>query len=190
MKIRFTKDGLIAWFAIVYLPTIFLTFLMISQWEENGHILGIYIIGGFWLLDIIVTIYTLIDQKSDPHPFAYLVDYETLIKYMREEDKFCIENKLEAGFHYYLYNKNRKTEIEAWYYTFSRFDSEKSKGDIYYYKKEEFYSLEDLIKNKIKKFDGYVLIELIDSDNVMLNDFRKKHKELNVKKYIKELKKK
>lgn len=125
--------------------------------------------------------------RKKSFPFSYLLDYETLIQYMKEEDKFNCDNKLEAGFHYYFYQNDKKIEAQAWYYTFSSSKTEKDKGIIYYWNNEEFHSLDSLIENKIEKFDGYVLIELIDGDSTLLNEFRENHKELDVAMYIKNL---
>ncbi len=145
------------------------------------------VLGIIWLIAIVISCVVLIYNKKNPYPFFYLVDYETLIQYMKKEEEFAFTNQLEAGFHYYLYQNNNKIEIQAWYNVFSKFESEKIKGNIYYWDKEEFDSLNNLIESHIKPFDGYILIELIDADDVMLNKFKENHKELDVVSYVEKL---
>lgn len=190
MNIAITKKNIFVWLILTYIVPIILSIVMLSQWDEKNAILMTIIICIIWLIALVITFFIIREVRNNPYPFSYLVDYETLVKYMREEEKFSFDNSLEAGFHYYLYYDNEKIEIQSWHYIFSSFDSEKNKGNIYYWDKEEFDSLESLIENKIKKFSGYILIELIDSDNAMLNDFRNNHKELDVNKYIEQLKNK
>ena len=190
MNVAIGKKDLLGWLILVYIGPIILSIVMISQWDEKKAVLMTIIIGIIWLIAIIITIFSIREAKNNPYPSLYLVDYDTLIDYMKDEEKYSFDNELEAGFHYYIYNDNKKIEVQSWHFIFSRFDSEKSKGNIYYWNKEEFDSLESLIANRIKNFDGYILIELIDCDNMVLNEFRKNHKELDVKKYIEELKSK
>ncbi len=187
MKIAITKKSLIPLLVLIFASPIIISIVMIFQWNpENGILMGV-IIGIIWAFAFFTSYICIKEVKNNPYPFSYLLDYETLIKYMKEEEKFSFDNKLEGGFHYYLYQNNEKIEVQAWYYTFSSIESEKEKGNIYYWNKEEFNSLDSLIENKIKRFDGYILIELIDSDNKMLNDFKETHKELDVVKYIENL---
>lgn len=188
MKLGITKNDIFIWLILTYFFPILSTILMIFQWDENNQIFMIVFICIVWLIALVLTFFMVREVKNNPYPLSYLVDYETLIKYMKEEEKFSFDNSLEAGFHYYLYYNKEKIEIQSWHYIFSSFDSEKSKGNIYYWGKEKFDSLESLIENKIKNFSGYMLIELIGSDNAMLNDFRNNHKELDVNKYIEQLK--
>lgn len=184
MDISINKKNLAMWLCLVFVAPIILTVVMLFQQDENGGVVMGIIIGVVWLIAVGIACYMIKEAKGNPYPFSYLVDYETLIKYMKEEEKLSLENSLEAGFHYYFYRGNEKNEVQSWHYTFS--DSEKDKGNVYYWNKEEFGSLDDLINNKIAKFDDYVLIELIDSNNSVLDDFKKNHQELDIVKFINE----
>ena len=189
MNFAITKKNIFIWLILIYIIPIILSVVMLSQGDEKNAVLMAIIIGIVWLIAIIITFLMLNEVKNNPYPFSYLVDYETLIRYMREEEKFSFDNNLEAGFHYYLYRGDKKVEIQSWHYIFSNFDSEKIKGNVYYWNKEEFDSLESLIENRIDKFNDYTLIELIDSDNAMLNEYKKNHKDLDINKYMKNLNK-
>ena len=179
-----TKKNIFGWLVLIYIVPIILTIVMISQWDESNSTIMAIIIGIVWLIAIVITFFTVRSVKNNPFPLSYLVDYDTLIKYMQEEEKFSLDNNLEAGFHYYLYHDNDKTEIQSWHYIFSNFDSEKAKGNVYYWNKEEFNSLESLIENKLKNFNNgnYIKIELIDSNNAMLDEYKKNHPDLDVSK--------
>lgn len=185
--IGITKKDLFIWLIMIFFVPIILTIVMILQWDPENAIVMSCIIGVVWLIAIIITYFVLKEVKNNPYPFSYLIDYDTLINYMQEEEQFCFDNKLEASFHFYLYQGKEKIEVQSWHYSSSNFETERSKGNIYYWNKEEFYSLDSLIDNKIKKFDGYVLVELIDCDNVKLNEFKNNHKELDVAAYIEKL---
>ena len=184
------KKDLFIWLILIYIIPIILSIVMFLDWDaKNGLLMGI-ILGVIWLLAIIGSYFLLKSNHKNPYPFSYLLDYDTLIKYMQEEEKTSFDNKLEAGFHYYLYDNNEKVEVQSWHYTFSNSAEEKAKGNIYYWNKEEFNSLNSLIETHLKKFDNYVLIELADFDSVMLNEYKKNHPELDVAKYIENLNKK
>ena len=184
MKLGLTKKSLLLFLIFIYIVPIIISIVMLFQWNANNGILMFSVIGIIWIFAIVISYFCIKEVKNNPYPFSYLLDYDTLIKYMNEEEKFSFDNQLEAGFHYYLYQNEKKIEVQAWHYIFSDIEEEKNKGNRYYWDNEEFSSLDSLIENKIKKFDGYILVELIDSDNVMLNDFKKNHKELDVAKYI------
>ena len=181
------KDSYI-WLALIYIVPIIISVVMILQWDNNNALIMGIVLFIVWLIAIIISVLILKEVKKNPYPFSYLVDYDTLIKYMREEENFSIENNLESGFHYYLYLNNEKVEVQSWYFSFSKIEEEAAKGSVYYWNKEEFNSLDSLIENKLGRFDNYVLIELIYSDNVMLNEYKKSHPELDIEKYIEELK--
>lgn len=184
MKNKPSKNNMYFDIIISFIVPIMLTIIMLFQYDSKNALIMISTLCIIWLIAFIITYFIIKGYKNNPYPFSYLVDYDTLIKYMKEEENYCMEDKLVAGFHYYIYLTNEKIEVQAWHYSFSNIASEKSKGDIFYWNKEEFNSLESLIKNKIKQYDGHVLIELIDSDNKMLNEYKNNHEELDVKAYI------
>lgn len=124
-----SKKGLFIWLAMIYFCPAIITFVAFMNKEVDK--VSIIIITIFWLLCTLLAIYFIIDFRK-PYKFFYLLDYETFINYMKEEEKFCIDNKLEAGFHYYLYQNNIKIEVQAWYYVFSNINEEQQKGTIYY----------------------------------------------------------
>jgi len=187
MNVYITKKNVVKWVVCVDIVPTVITMVMILQWNSNNTTLMTIIVGIIWLIAIIVNVLLFKEASGNPYPLSYLVDYDTLIRYMKEEEKVSLDNSLEAGFHYYLYSNNEKNEVQAWYHTFSNDESEKAKGNIYYWNKEEFNSLENLVENKIQRYEGHILIELIDSDNVMLNEYRSSHPELNVVNYIENL---
>ena len=139
------------------------------------------------LISIIISIIVLFNKNTNKYPFHYVVDYDILIDYLKQEEQFSKENNLEAGFHFYFYQGKEKHEVMAWHFGASQFESERKKGSIYYWDEKQYSSLESLIKDKIKWFDNYVLIELIDSDSSMLNEYRKQHKDLNAWLYLEHL---
>lgn len=187
MKKGSTNKTLIIFLALIYVIPIFLSIVILSQFDANNSGIMLTIIGIVWIIAFILTYFLIKEFKNNPYPLSYLVDYETLITYMKEEEKFSYDNNLEAGFHYYLYQNGQKVEIEAWHYIFANNEIDKAKGNIYYYNNEEFNSMESLIENRIRYFEGYILIELVDTDNTMLNNYKKAHPELDVVKHIESL---
>ena len=182
------KEDMIIGIIITFIVPIILTIVMVLQWDKNNAVIMGIVIAIIWLIAFLITYFVVKSAKKNPYPFSYLVDYDTLINYMSAEDKFSKENNLEAGFHFYMYQKNERVELCSWYYSFSSIESERVKGNIYYYNKEEYTSLEDLINTKIPRFSDYILIELIEADNVTLNKYKEEHKELDVKSYIENMK--
>ena len=189
MKIENNKKIIITWMVLIFFVPIILTIVMALQWETNNSIIMLIIIGIIWLIAIAIAISILKGKKQNPYPSYYLVDYNTLIKYMREEEQFSFDNNLEASFHYYLYQDKEKIEVQSWHYIASRFEDEKKKGNIYYWNKEEYSSLDNLINSKIKRTDDIILIELIDSSSTILDEYKNNHKELDVVSYIENNKK-
>ena len=123
------------------------------------------------------------------HGFLYVVDINTLVEYINEELKFSLENNLEASAHCNIYYNGEKHEIQVWNHAASNFKTEQEKGLIVYYDDLEFKSVNDLMENamianiKLKEINEFFKIELIDTDSVFLNDYKKNHPELNVENY-------
>lgn len=181
MTIKSKKD-LFIWLGMIYFCPAIITFAAFMNKDFDK--ISIIIITITWLLCTLLAIYFIIDYRK-PYKFFYLLDYETFINYMKEEEKFCVDNNLEAGFHYYLYQNNIRVEVQAWYHGFSNINEEQQKGTIYYWNKEECnVPLENFIESKINKNNNLILIELIDSDSITLNKFKDSHKELDIGKYI------
>ncbi|MCR4581122.1 MAG: hypothetical protein K5666_01240 [Bacilli bacterium] len=189
MKKKIKKDNVLALIlAILFVPVV-LTIVLILDWDPNNAVIMCSIIGVIWLFAILIIVFELIAAKKHPNPYPlfYLIYYDDLIKYLRGEELFSLDNKLEAGFHLYIYQGIEKNELQAWYFTNSNFEDERVKGNKYYFNKEEFDSLDALINNKIPYFDGAILIEICDLGSVSLDEYKKSHPELNVEEYIEKL---
>lgn len=185
MKIKPQKVYLKYCYAFLFFIPILLTILYFVQWhKENGQAIIISIILITWILAIVLSVIATIKFTKDPYPFHYLVDYDTLINYLKDEEIFSFENKLEASFHLYLYQEKQRHEIQSWHHNFSTFEDEKTKGHIIYYNGEEISNLDEFIANKLPRYEGYLLIELIDCDSVKLNEYKANHPELDVVAYI------
>lgn len=115
------------------------------------------------------------------HGYYYIVDEETLKKYLDDELNFSLENKLEASSNLYIYLNGEKHHIQVWNHAESEFDKEK--GLVFYYDSEEYKSLEELYNSKLNNLPNYFKIELIDMDNNFLNEYKKNHPELKVEDY-------
>ena len=185
VKIKSKKSELKFWYGLFYFVPVFLSIVYFLQWHnEPGQILLISIIVLFWILATIASVKVTMDAIKNPYPFHYLVDYDTLVSYFRDEEKFSIDNKLEAGFNVYLYLGEERVEIQSWHHSFSSFKEEIEKGDVIYYNNEAIKSFDDFLNNKLSKFEGHILIELRLHDNLQLNEYRKNHPELDVKSFI------
>ena len=117
------------------------------------------------------------------HGFFYVVDKEALRNYMENDLKFALEHNLEAISHFNLYLNGEKTEIQVWNHAASSFKDEQEKGLIVYYNKEELKTIDELFSTKLNNLPEYFKIELIDSDDKFLNEYKKSHPELNVEDY-------
>lgn len=178
MDVKIHKKNLKLWLLLIFFCPIILTIVMILQWDKDNLIFMSIIIGVIWLLAIIIATNSIKEAKNNPYPFFYLVDYNTLLKYMKSDDEFSFQHNLEASFHFYLYKNSQKIEIQSWHFT------DNNQKNIYYYNKEEFNNLDDLVNQRLKGLNSPILIELIDGDNVMLNNYKKEHPELNIIDYI------
>lgn len=178
MDVQIHKRNLKLWLLLIFFCPIILTIVMILQRDKDNSILMSIIIGVIWLLAIIIATNSIKEAKNNPYPFFYLVDYNTLLKYMKSDDEFSFQHNLEASFHFYLYKNSQKIEIQSWHFT------DNNQKNIYYYNKEEFNNLDDLVNQRLKGLNSPILIELIDGDNVMLNNYKKEHPELNIIDYI------
>ena len=110
--------------------------------------------------------------------FIYIVDIDTLEKYLKRELEFSLKNDLEASADLNLYVNAKKHHIQIWNYTASKFESEREKGLVFYYDEEEFRTLEDLMSQKLDNLPDYFKIELILGDDVGLNEYKRNHPEL------------
>ena len=171
---------------LIFLVPLIITLLTMPQWDNwNKQAFSIGILA-VWVLPIIFSS-TVIKDKDNPYPFHYLIDYDTLLKYLQEEENFCKEYYLESGFNFYVYQDNTKIKVQAWHYEYGQTKANEEKKPIYYWNNEEMYTLEALL-NKFNIDNGYIFIKLIDADNNMLNEYKKKHPELNVVEYVKKYK--
>ncbi len=117
------------------------------------------------------------------HGYYYIVDEQTLKKYLNEELNFSLENRLEASANLNIYLNGEKHHIQIWNFAESKLEKEKNKELIIYYDNEEYKSLEDLYNYKLNNLPGFFKIELIDTDNKFLNEYKKAHPELKNENY-------
>lgn len=187
-EVAIDKKDLLGWILIfLIIPIIFTIGYFVAWRYEDGSkiVLGIIII--FWILAIILIALSIKEANTNPYPFHYLLGYDTLLDYMKRTDKDSFDNNFEASFHFYLYNEKEKSDIQAWHFSSSNLKTEQVKGDIYYFNNEEFKSIDELIAERIPRFEGYVLVELLSGDDITLNKFREDHKELDVVSYVENL---
>ena len=117
------------------------------------------------------------------HGYYYVIDEKTLKKHLENELNFSLENRLEASANLNIYLDGKKHHIQIWNFTESIIEEDKEKGLVICFDKEEFKTLKELYKYKLNALPQYFKIELIDSDNNDLNEYKKMHPELRVKDY-------
>ena len=117
------------------------------------------------------------------HGFYYVVDEQTLKKFLENEMNFSLDNNLEASANFNIFINGEKHQIQIWNFSASNFKDEQEKGIVIYYDKEEFKTLEELYNSKFMNLPEYFKIELIYSDDVFLNEYKKSHPELKVEDY-------
>ena len=117
------------------------------------------------------------------HGFFYVIDEKTLKEFLERDLKFSLENKLEASANLNIYLNNEKHHIQIWNHSESSFEEEKVKGLIIYYDDEEYKTLEELYNSKLNNLPEYFKIELLDTDDSYLNDYKKSHPELKIENY-------
>ncbi len=183
LKKEQTKN-LIGGSIIVLIAPIILTIVFLFQMEKDNLVIMLSILGVIWLFAIIIITTEALRYKKNPYPTTYLVPLDILKEYMNQEEKFSDEEKLEACFHYYIFLTDGKHEVQKWNHNYSNFPDEQQKGSIIYWDKEEYRNIDEIINTKINNIEVPVLIEIIESDNVYLNEYQKQHPELDVKKYI------
>ena len=153
MDVQIHKKNLKLWLLLIFFCPIILTIVMILQWDKDNSILMSIIIGVIWLLAIIIATNSIKEAKNNPYPFFYLVDYNTLLKYMKSDDEFSFQHNLEASFHFYLYKNSQKIEIQSWHFT---------DNNIVYEIDKTSSELSDAISKDLKKrgmkFVGSVII--------------------------------
>ena len=117
------------------------------------------------------------------HGMFYVVDEETLKKYLESELNFSLENNLEASANFNIYFNGEKHHIQIWNYAASEFEDEKAKGLIIYCDEGEYKTLEELYGVELNNLPDFFKIELIDMDNTFLNEYKKAHPELKPEDY-------
>lgn len=117
------------------------------------------------------------------HGIYYVIDEETLKKYLEKELNFSLENNIEASANINIYLNGEKHHVQIWNYEGSNFKSEQEKGLIFYYDKEEYNTLEALCRTRLNNLPQYFKVELIDMDNEILREFKEQHPNLSVKDY-------
>lgn len=113
----------------------------------------------------------------------YVIDMDTLQKYLQEELDFSLSNNLEASADLNLYVNGEKHHIQIWNYAASSFKSEKVKGLVIYYDKDEYRTLEELYRNKLNNIPKYFKIEVPNFDNQKLEKYKEEHPELKIEDY-------
>ena len=120
------------------------------------------------------------------HGFFYVVNEETLKKYLQNEVNFSIENELEASADLNIYFNNEKHHIQILVNTEENtvIDKEVEKSiTIYYDDTDEYNSLDGFYSSCLNNLPEFFKIELINTDDAFLNEFKKAHPELNVEDY-------
>lgn len=103
--------------------------------------------------------------------YFYIVDEKTLYDYINKDIQFTLESNLDACSNFNIY-LNEKHHIQIWNENRLKF----------YYDEKEYSSLDEL-KSLIGNLPNYFKIELIDTDDKFLNDYKKEHPELKVEDY-------
>ncbi len=109
--------------------------------------------------------------------FFYVLDMNTLYEYLRREAELSLEEKLAAVANLNIYFGSEKHNIMAWNYEAT--DEEQEKGLKFYYDDEEYATLDELYTGRLRSIEGFVKIELIETDSVFLNEYMSAHPELN-----------
>ena len=121
--------------------------------------------------------------KNFFHGCYYVVDAAKFKEYLEKELNFSIDNSLEASANLNIYLNNEKHHIQIWNYKASSFKEEQEKGLVIYFDEEEYKTIEEFYNAKLNNLPEYFKIELIDTDDVMLNEYKKEHPELNPENY-------
>ena len=115
--------------------------------------------------------------------YFYVVDEETLKKYLEKELNFSMDERLESSANLNIYLNQEKHQIQIWNYKESSFPEEQEKGLVIYYDDKEYKTLEEMYQKELNNLPNYFKIELIDTDDIELNNYKKSHPELNIKNY-------
>lgn len=122
-------------------------------------------------------------KKKREEKFCYIVDINTLRKYLEHENKFIIEHHCEAGANLNIYINQEKHHIQTWNYMASDDQLEQAKGLINYYDEKEYQTIDELINNHLNNMDTYFKIKLLEGDSVILNEYKANHPELKLENY-------
>lgn len=114
---------------------------------------------------------------------TYIVDEETLRKYLKKEIDFSLEHNLEASADFNIYLHGEKHHIQLWNFGASRYKDEQVKGFLFYFDEKEYPTIEELMKYELGHLPKYFKIELTLSDDVFLNEYKDKHPELREEDY-------
>ena len=115
--------------------------------------------------------------------FYYIVNEEVFKQYLEKELTFSLEHNLEASADLNIYLLGEKHHIQIWNYDASEIESERVKGLVVYYDKEEYKTLDDLYQNRLNNLPQYFKIELLVADDVFLNNYKEEHPELIIDDY-------
>ena len=115
--------------------------------------------------------------------FIYIVDKETLIKFLNEQIEFAKNNNLEMIEELNIYFNDSKYLLSLYDYSYSNEENEREKGISVLFENKEYKTVNNLFENGI--INGiylrdikYFKIELIYGDNINLNKYRENHPEL------------
>ncbi len=171
----------------VFIVPIILTIVLLLDKEKNPIFIAVVVC--VWIIAIIIAYSIIKGQKKDKYQFYYLIDYDTLLKYIEEEKRFTQEEGTKNGFNivlngFRIFPEGDMGEIFA-AYNEEEFKNKNFIIDKCYWNKEEFNSIEEMLDNKIVDKTKPILVGS-DSDHIFLKTFKKEHPEYDVVKYIEE----
>ena len=105
--------------------------------------------------------------------YFYVIDEETLKKYLEKELNFSLNERLEASANLNIYLNKEKHHLQIWNYKESSFPEEQAKGLVIYYDDKEYKTLEEMYQKELNNLPNYFKIELIDTDDIELNNYKK-----------------
>ncbi len=115
--------------------------------------------------------------------FVYIIDLDTLKKYLKREIEFSIKENLQASADLNIFLNGEKHHIQVWNFSASDDPEEKKKGLIIYFNDTGYKNINELIERELRFLPEYFKIELTLSDDAFLNEYKARHPELREEDY-------
>ncbi len=181
------KDSNLKWLFIILYMIIPVVWTYFAVSEMNYYSTPIKILIVLFVICCTLLFYYFVflsKHKNSEWFYYYVVDYDTLIAFMNDEEAIANENHETYGKPIGFMFNGDYHNLNTFYNKNSNDPNEQQLGTTYSWDLDPVESLELLLKNEVFRANRYVLIKVERPDSKILDQFKNNHPEISIDDYV------